>query len=85
MTTSGHSIPCRGYPRRSALLSSGLELHPSLAPLARMVVVVPVVVVVRMVVRGVAALTERIGRHSTARLAVVAAASLVVAQLDEGV
>jgi len=50
-----------------------------------MVVVVPVVVVVRMVVRGVAALTGRIGRHSTARLAVVAAASLVVAQLDEGV
>ena len=47
--------------------------------------VVPVVVVVRMVVRGVAALTGRIGRHSTARLAVVAAASLVVAQLDEGV
>jgi hypothetical protein len=27
----------------------------------------------------------RIGRHSTARLAVVAAASLVLAQLDEGV
>jgi hypothetical protein len=50
-----------------------------------MIVVVPVVVVMRMVVRGVAALTGRIGRHSTARLAIVAAASLVVAQLDEGV
>jgi len=47
--------------------------------------IVVVSVAVRMVFRGVAALTGRIGRHSTARLAVVAAASLAVAQLDEGV
>jgi hypothetical protein len=53
--------------------------------LPTLVVVVPVVVVVRMIFRGGSALTERIGRHSTAGLAVVAAATLVAAQLEEGV
>jgi hypothetical protein len=53
--------------------------------LARLIVVVPMLVVMRMVSRGGSALTGRIGRHSTAGLAVVAAASLVLAQLDEGV
>jgi hypothetical protein len=48
-----------------------------------MIVVVPVMV--RMVSRGGSALTGRIGRHSTTGLAVVAAASLALAQLDEGV
>jgi hypothetical protein len=43
------------------------------------------IVVVRMVVGGGSVLTGRIGRHSTAGLAIVAAASLPVAQLDEGV
>jgi hypothetical protein len=43
------------------------------------------VVVVRMVICGGPALTGRIGRHSTARLAVVAAATLMLAQLDQGV
>ena len=46
-------------------------------------VIVPVVV--RMVSGGRSALTGRVGRHSTAGLAVVAAARLVPAQLDEGV
>jgi hypothetical protein len=46
---------------------------------------VAVVVVVAIVVSGKAALTGRLGRHSTPGLAVVAAARLVVAQLDEGV
>jgi hypothetical protein len=53
--------------------------------LAGVIVVVPMLVVMRMVSRGSSALTGRIGRHSTAGLAVVAAASLVLAQLDEGV
>jgi hypothetical protein len=44
-----------------------------------------VAVVVRMVSGGRSALTGRVGRHSTAGLAVVAAASLVLAQLDEGI
>jgi hypothetical protein len=44
-----------------------------------LIVVVPVVVAVRMVICGGAALTGRIGRHSTAGLAVVAAATLMVA------
>jgi hypothetical protein len=57
-----------------------------MAGLAGLIVMtVPVVVVVRIVVSGKAALTGRIGRHSTAGLAVVAAAGLVGAQLDEGV
>jgi hypothetical protein len=43
------------------------------------------VVVVRMVLGGGSALTGRVGRPSTPGLAVVAAASLAVAQLDEGV
>jgi hypothetical protein len=38
-----------------------------------------------LVVGGKAALTGRIGRHSTAGLAVVAAARLMVAQRDDGV
>ena len=50
-----------------------------------MIVVVPVAVVVRMVLGGGSALTGRVSRHSTARLAVVAAARLALAQLDEGV
>jgi len=41
--------------------------------------------VVWVVSRGGSALTGRIGRHSTAGLAVVAAARLLFAQLDEGV
>jgi hypothetical protein len=52
---------------------------------AGLIGVVPVVVVVRMIIRGGPALTGRIGRHSTAWLAVVAAATLMVAQLDQGV
>ena len=44
-----------------------------------------VTVVVRVVSGGRSALTGRVGRHSTAGLAVVAAASLVLAQLDEGI
>jgi len=56
--------------------------HPGLAG---SIGVVPVVVMVRMIVRGGPALTGRIGRHSTAGLAVVAATTLMVAQLDQGV
>jgi hypothetical protein len=48
-------------------------------------VIVTVVVVVRMSPGRVPALTGRIGWHSTAGLAVVAAATLMVAQLDQGV
>jgi hypothetical protein len=44
-----------------------------------------VAVVMRVALRGVSALTGRVGRHSTAGLAVVAAARLVLAQLEEGV
>jgi hypothetical protein len=50
-----------------------------------MAVVLIVVVVVRMPPGRVPALTGRIGWHSTAWLAVVAAATLVSAQLDHGV
>jgi hypothetical protein len=46
---------------------------------------VPVVVVVRMIIRGGPALTGRIGWHSTAGLAVVAAATPMVTQLDQGI
>lgn len=53
-------------------------------PLAGLIVA-PVVVAVRMLVCGRSALTGRIGRHSTTGLAVIPAASLAVAQLDEGV
>jgi hypothetical protein len=49
------------------------------------IVIVPLIVVVWMISGGESALTGRIGRHSTAGLAVVAAASLVAAQLEEGV
>ena len=52
-------------------------------PSARLSVIVPVVV--RMISGGRSALTGRVGRHSTAGLAVIAAASLVPAQLDEGI
>jgi hypothetical protein len=38
-----------------------------------------------MIICGGAALTGRIGRHSTAGLAVVAAATLPLTQLDQGV
>jgi hypothetical protein len=58
---------------------------PSLVLAAGVVVVGPVSVVVRMVLGGGSALTGRFGRHSTARLAVVAAARLALAQLDERV
>ena len=51
--------------------------------LAVLIVVVPVMM--RMVLYGGSALTGRGGRHSTAGLAVVAAARLLLAQLDEGV
>jgi hypothetical protein len=50
---------------------------------AWLIMVVPVVV--RMIIRGGSALTGRVGRHSTAGLAVVAAASLASAQLEEGI
>jgi hypothetical protein len=52
---------------------------------AGVIVVVPVAVVMRMILGGGSALTGRVGRHSTARLTVVAAARLALAQLDEGV
>jgi hypothetical protein len=68
-------------PSMHGLRSSSGELE--LPVTERLAEVIVIVVVVRMVVCGVAALTRRIGRHSTAGLAVVAAASLVVAQLDE--
>jgi hypothetical protein len=58
---------------------------PLARPLAGLIVVMPIVVVVRMVFGGGPALTGRVGRPSTPGLAVVAAASLAVAQLDEGV
>jgi hypothetical protein len=61
---------------------AGKASEPTLAGL---IVAVPVVVAVRMISGGGSALTGRIGRHSTAGLAVVAAASLALAQLDEGV
>jgi hypothetical protein len=48
-------------------------------------IVVVLVVAVRMIICGGSALTGRIGRHSTAGLAVVAAATLVPAQLDQGI
>ena len=63
----------------------GLELHLFAGPLTRLIVVVTMVVAVRTVSRGGSALTGRIGRHSTTGLALVAAASLAPAQLDEGV
>jgi len=47
--------------------------------------IVAVVVLMRMVTRFGTALTGRIGWHSTARLAMVAAADLVAAERDEGV
>jgi hypothetical protein len=50
-----------------------------------LIVVVPVVVVMRMVSCDWSALTGRVGRHSTAGLAAVAAASLALAQLEEGI
>ena len=56
---------------------------PSQLKLAGLIVVVPVVV--RVVFGGRVALTGRVGWHSTAGLAVVAAARLAFAQLDEGV
>jgi hypothetical protein len=52
---------------------------------AGLIGVVPVVVVVRMIICGGPALTGRIGWHSTAGLAVVAAATLPLTQLDQGV
>src|SRR5262249_58717651 len=54
-------------------------------PSAGLIGVVPMVVVVGMVSCGGPALTGRIGRHSTAGLAAIAAAALMVAQLDQGV
>src|SRR5271169_5587333 len=51
--------------------------------LAGSIVIGPVVM--RMVFGGGSALTGRVGRPSTAGLTVVAAASLALAQLDEGV
>ena len=47
------------------------------------VVVVIVMMVMRVIARRWAALTGRLGRHSTAGLAVVAAAVLSLAKLDE--
>jgi len=59
-------------------------LLPGYWPLGRIDFVVSVVMV-QTVVCGVSALTGRVGQHSTAGLAVVAATSLAIAQLDEGV
>jgi len=47
--------------------------------------IVPVAMVARIIPDGRSALTGRVGRHSTAGLAVVAATSLVTAQLEESV
>jgi hypothetical protein len=47
--------------------------------------IVAVTVVMRMLTGVGTALTGRIGRHSTAGLAVVAAATLMVTELDESV
>jgi hypothetical protein len=66
-------------------LAFALPTRAELSSSARLTVVVPVVVAVGMVIGGGAALTGRIGRHSTAGLAMVAAATLMVAQLDQGV
>jgi hypothetical protein len=63
----------------------GTPCDRAAGPLLGLIVVVPVVVVMRVVIGGGSALTGRIGRHSTAGLAVVAAAALVGAQLDQGV
>src|SRR6266700_6113653 len=49
------------------------------------VMIVPVAMVARIIPDGRSALTGRVGRHSTAGLAVVAATSLVTAQLEESV
>src|SRR6266568_2771331 len=59
--------------------------YPVAGSSAVLIVPVPVPVLVRVVIRGGSALTGRVGRHSTAGLAVVAAAGLAVAQFDEGV
>ena len=78
---SGLLDPVHGQPMHGLRSSpGGLEL-PDTGPLSGLIVVG----VMRMVIRGGSALTGRVGRHSTAGLAVVAAASLVFAQLDEGV
>jgi hypothetical protein len=60
---------------------------PRLVPANRLSAGLPVIVpVVVRVIAGVrSALTGRVGRHSTAGLAVVAAAGLAPAQLEEGV
>jgi hypothetical protein len=79
------SIPRMVYPYTFYALRRRTWTIPRRWALARLIVVVPMLVVMRMVSRGGSALTGRIGRHSTAGLAVVAAASLVLAQLDEGV
>jgi len=47
--------------------------------------IVPVAMVARIIPDGRSALTGRVSRHSTAGLAVVAATSLVMAQLEESV
>jgi hypothetical protein len=65
---------------RAAVDKSLADQGPSVAG-----VIVAVAVVMRMVLGSGSALTGRVGRHSTARLAVVAAARLALAQLDEGV
>jgi hypothetical protein len=52
---------------------------------AAVAVALVVVVMVVVVLSGGAALTGRISRHSTTRLAVVTATVLMVAQLDVGV
>src|SRR6185437_6801099 len=66
----GHPEPGPGWPGRLRL--TGL------------IVVLPVRAV-RMVMCGGSARTGRIGGHSTARLAVVATAALMTAQLDQGI
>jgi hypothetical protein len=63
--------------------SSGVLEPPAVGSSAGLFVIVTVVVWV--VFGGRTALTGRVGRHSTAGLAVIAAASLALAQLDEGI
>src|SRR5262249_62032333 len=62
-----------------------IGVQPLGGRLPGLIVVVPVVVVRRLVVGGGSALTGGVGRHSTAGLAGIAAATLVVAQLGQGV
>jgi hypothetical protein len=73
----GHALD---VPKASRSWGTGLPVGAGRCS-ARMAVIVAVIV--RMITGGGSALTGRVGRHSTAGLAVVAAASLAFAQLEE--